>query len=132
HGFTLKVSGGQQCGCLIGTTLYVMGEEYIASERRYTLMAKHFPIISEIPPCPVCNDKLVVDRNADMFYGIGRPPGSAAECLYENHGWSKKAVAEWVETIENKLEAESLLSSGHQDTVTVQASAPVSSETVKV
>ena len=115
---TLSFKGGEPCGCLVGTTLYVMGEKDVMGDKsRYDLLRKHFPIMSKIPNCPVCDGDFRKNPNRDPFSWTENFPGMAMECLYECHGWSKKAIAEWVEVIENKLEygAEKAHAVVHQD-----------------
>jgi len=108
HGITLMIpgdknySGDKPCGCAIGTALYSAGERQIGTAARFRMLAKAFPVAKELPLCPVC------DGGYSLYGDNPRTsPGGAIECLYEHHSWSRKAIAEWVETIENALEASS-------------------------
>jgi hypothetical protein len=51
--------------------------------------------------------------------------------LNDVHRWSREAIAEWVEVIEGKFEVEQRQSPWNQDTVIVQAVAPVSGKLAK-
>lgn len=46
----------------------------------------------EVPPCP-CSEFYVADEVTILIWH-----------LHDMHGWSREAVAEWIETIENKIE----------------------------
>jgi predicted nucleic-acid-binding protein len=47
----------------------------------------------ELPPCP-CSKFYVLENVILLIWH-----------LHDMHGWSREAVAEWVETIEKKIEA---------------------------
>lgn len=101
HGQTLWVGTceGDVCGCVIGTSLYVAGEKKVGVGYMYALMEKHFPIALKLTECPV-----IGCDGYSLWYPIDTDiAGRTIEHLYEHHNWSKKAIAEWVEVIENKL-----------------------------
>lgn len=102
HGLSIAPNGA--C-CAVGGVFRALGYDtlmdcYTALKQRhvgwdrFSLLAELFPIVNEFPGCPVCETTLWKYH-----------PGFAIECLFEHHKWSKKAIAEWVETIEKKLEA---------------------------
>lgn len=88
-------------------------------------LARFFPMLRGYVNYPESIGEDDEDGKGDALWGV-------IVTLFEKYGWSKKAIAEWVETIENKLETESRQSSRLNDTEAVQAAAPVSGETVKV
>lgn len=110
-----------ECCCAIGGVVRVYAKGKGVEETAVSMlrMDDRWPILMAKVPCPAgcCGPHEVL---------------SLIPHLFENLGWSKKAIAEWVEVIENKLETESRQSSGLNDTEAVQAAAPVSGETVKV
>lgn len=127
---------GDVCGCVIGTSLYVAGERKVGVGNMYELLNKHFPVSLSLPnSCPVAG----CDGKSSMYSIYSKYPGRVVEHLYEIHEWSKKAIAEWVEVIENTLEAKNLAehcvgerptSFGGHDTKPEET--PASSQTVKV
>lgn len=107
RGVTLMIPGDKDydgdkpCGCAIGTALYVCGERKVGSCYRFEMLAKAFPVAKSLPLCPVCNGQKALFGDDPK-----KSPGGAIECLYEHHKWSRKAISEWVEVQENRIEAE--------------------------
>lgn len=87
------------CGCAIGTAIYAAGGRKVGAYQRFKMLAAFFPVAFRLPLCPVCS-------GTGPLFGDDpkKSPGGAIECLYENHGWSRKAIAEWVEVIEKSIE----------------------------
>lgn len=78
------------------------GHKYGGSYGRFEHLAEKFPEAALMPPCPVCGEKVIGGIiGADPY--SGHYEGYAIECLFENHKWSKPAIAEWVEAQERRL-----------------------------
>jgi hypothetical protein len=65
---------------------------------RADVLLKLYPCAAKLPPCPVCVEKRKSYAAWPVLY-----EGRAIECLYEAHHWSKRAIAEWVEVQEKRL-----------------------------
>jgi hypothetical protein len=113
HGSVIGDDG--KCGCAIGSSFLALGLDCNArcpvtgdlgmkvgsADHRFQRLAFYFPVAKKLPLCPVC------DGHGSLYgFSPHTSPGGSIECLFENHKWSKKAIAEWVEVIENKLEGD--------------------------
>lgn len=94
---------------------------------RYTL---YFPILFEniLPPCGCCPTAdsvgFCLDDDGTFMVSIAH--------LNDAHKWSREAIAEWVETIETKLEASRMAASERKtEETTSDTSAPVSTRQIE-
>jgi hypothetical protein len=125
RGVTLQIPGDKcyhgdkPCGCAIGTALYSAGVRTVPTCNRFELLASVFPVALKLPLCPVC------DGHGYHFGDDPKTPGSAVECLFENHKWTRKAISEWVEVIENAQERASKPAIERSETQTTPESSDV-------
>lgn len=99
HGTVLEFMAGKPCGCAIGSCLVGGGaSQPIKLDDYYKLLKELFPQVEYMPPCPECGNE----------HGYGgrsreRLPGTAIECLYERHRWTKERIVSWIRQWEGTL-----------------------------
>jgi hypothetical protein len=99
------VGSKDEGSCALGAAREAMTGTWFGNSCVITWAGMTFPHFPNQQPCPAC--------------GIEKSfPGVVAH-INDHHQWSREAIAEWVETIENKLEGDK-----QGDTVGVEIPAP--------
>lgn len=90
-----SLDAGRTGACAIGAAVYDKLKNMRLDETPAEIAERFFPIllVGDIQ-CPACD--LSPDPRQTLRYVV--------QHLNDYHSWSREAIAEWVETIENKLE----------------------------
>jgi len=94
---------GSNGTCAIGAALHAVGELLACQgPMRQKSCYDVFPVLWVRAGCPCdCENPKRIHSGREV-----NTMGEAIAHLNDNHRWSREAIAEWVETIENKLDAE--------------------------
>ncbi|MEK6280291.1 MAG: hypothetical protein AABN95_08030 [Acidobacteriota bacterium] len=73
--------------CALGAGAFALGLDLKMD--RYTALKAIFPYLNEASICPACELKETIDL--------------IAACLFDRHGWTREAIADWLYAEEEKL-----------------------------